>query len=157
MHSGTRNGVVQFLVCFVFTRLLLNGSFPGSRRTGGGMECGWVESQMFLLVQITADAIFGGLLVYIIKMYSKVSQNVSENVRRESKSPSRQTVILAYCPIIVVISYVHEKIFEESRHLNNVKLECVCVVGEERVLVEPCHFTVTGIQIVEKSGHLTSY
>lgn len=59
------------LVCFIFTGLLLNRSFPGSRRTEGGMECGWVESQVFLLVQITADAIFGGLFVYILKTYSE--------------------------------------------------------------------------------------
>lgn len=64
---------MQFLVCFVFTRLLLNGSFPGSR-TEGGMECDWMGSQVFLLVQITADGVFGDLLVYIIKMYSKVSE-----------------------------------------------------------------------------------
>lgn len=47
MYSGIRNGIVQFLVCFVFPRLLLNWSFPGSKRTEGGMECGCVESQMF--------------------------------------------------------------------------------------------------------------
>lgn len=79
---------MQFLVFFVFARLLLNGSFPGSRRTEG-MECGWVESQVFLLVLVSADAIFGGLLVCIIKMFSKVSQNVSGDVRSESRFPFR--------------------------------------------------------------------
>lgn len=85
MHSGMRNGTVQFLVCFVFSRLCLNSSFPASRRTGD-VECGWVESQVFLLVLVTADAIFGGLLVYIIKMFLKVSQNVSGDVRSERRS-----------------------------------------------------------------------
>lgn len=100
---------------------------------------------------------FCGLLIYIIKIFSKVSQNISGYVRRESRSPSRQTVILPYYPIIVVISYVHGKIFKDSKHLKNAILECICVVGEERVIVEPCHCTVTGVQIVEKSGHLTSF
>lgn len=89
MHSGTRNGIVKFLVFFVFPRLLLNGSFPDSRRREGGMECDWVESQVFLLVRITADGIFGGLLVYIIKMYLKISQNIFGDVRRKSRSSSR--------------------------------------------------------------------
>lgn len=45
---------------------------------------------------------------------------------------------------------MHEKVLEDSRHLKIVKLECICVVSEDRVLVEPCNCTVTGIQIVEK-------
>lgn len=85
MHSGMRNGTVQFLVCFVFSRLCLSSSFPASRRTGD-VECGWVESQVFLLVLVTADAIFGSLLVCFIKMFLKVSQNVSGDVRSERRS-----------------------------------------------------------------------
>lgn len=61
LYSGTRNKIAQLLLYCIFVRL--NRSFPGrSVRTETGVECGWVEAQVVLLVSAVAWAGLGGLL-----------------------------------------------------------------------------------------------